>query len=270
MRQTLLAFWMSCLGVTAASVSYQVTQGASACREERIPGWTKPKDFSVYGYDISRCRYDFRTSDGSQIYVGLSCMLENGSWKGSPEKYAFIPLTSRSAKRINETEWESGSLLRPIEAGWEQARRPEIGYVEFRGKRFPKTGSKWPGQRYLLSPDQRRIAILSWDGIVERGGSNILFGFISLDQQYSQRIMFSWFTHIHGKYWIDIYDVASATRSIQIQGEFHGVEPDNFQGRSLWVNEYFILPLDSHGMRRLLACEVVRLQSAKDPLPVRK
>ena len=252
MKRRLLAFWISCLGVRAEGVSYQVTEGPSACQEERIPGWTKPKDFSVLGYDISRCQYDFRSSDGSQTYIGLSCMLENNSLKSSPEKYAFIPVPPKSAKRINETAWESASVLEPSDARRSPPGAPR-GYAEFRGSHFPKTGPKWLG--YFLSPHLTRIAVLSWDGIIEYGGSNILFGFAPLDPQYSRMAMFSWFTHIHGKYWIDIYDVESAGRIIQIQGEFHGIEPAKFQGRSLWVNDYYILPLDTHGMRRLLVCD---------------
>jgi hypothetical protein len=190
-------------------------------------------------------------------------MLENDSLKSSPEKYAFIPVPPKPARQINETIWESASSLQAIEANWEQDRRPEIGYVEYRTKRFPKTGPRWPGHRYLVNPEVTRIAVLSWDGLIEYGGSNILFGFTALDPRYLRGAMFSWFTHIHGKYWIDIYDIASTTRIIQIQGEFHGVEPDEFQGRSLWVNDYYVLPLDTHGMRRLLVCNATGLTTHK-------
>ena len=97
MKRTLAALWLFCMSVSAARVSYQVTEGSGACQEDRIPGWTKPIDYTVYGYDIKRCRYDFRSSNGTLIYIGLTCMLENDSLKSSPEKYAFIPVPPKPA-----------------------------------------------------------------------------------------------------------------------------------------------------------------------------
>jgi hypothetical protein len=61
----------------------------------------------------------------------------------------------------------------------------------------------------------------------------------------------------NGRYWIDIYDAASARRLIQLRGEFHGDKPDYFQGKAKWLNgSLYVLPLEPRGMRRLLICDV--------------
>jgi hypothetical protein len=73
---------------------------------------------------------------------------------------------------------------------------------------------------------------------------------------------------IKGQYWTDIYDVRSGERLVQIQGTFHGVEPHDFQIQAaLLAEKYYVLPLQTTGMRRLLICDLDTAQQATLPSP---
>jgi hypothetical protein len=69
------------------------------------------------------------------------------------------------------------------------------------------------------------------------------------------------FNRAKGEYETEISDSASGASLIQIKGEFHGVDPRQFQANSSWVtSRYFLFPL---APRRILFCDVDRAAAAK-------
>jgi hypothetical protein len=147
MRRLLLACWTACVCLKAAGLSYQVTDGGSACREVQVPGWTKP-------YDYSECQYDFRSPREGVVYLGLSCNV-TVSWARSPEKYALIPILGKTLEGISQAQWDAAPVLWTSEQGYGSGGRSDsIPYVEYKGQRFLRSGPKWPGKtsKDLLTP----------------------------------------------------------------------------------------------------------------------
>jgi hypothetical protein len=162
------------------------------------------------------------------------------------EKYGF-DLRHAGTWRIEEKTWDAGSVLEPTTGGvWQP--QPMLRNNE----KFPISSPKYAGS--VSSPGGSRIAVDSWSGTVrdppqilswEPGPSSLgfLIGLIR--------------AHYDGHYWIDIHDVVSGSRVVQIRGDFHGDHPLYFQGKAKWLNgRYYVLPLEPEGMRRLLVCDI--------------
>lgn len=241
MQRGLLAYWIySCCA--SGAVSYKVTEGATACNEMRIPSWTKPELKFLDHISGDACEYSFRSPDGSVIFLGLIC---NAVYYGrSREKYALDPSYPGGARSLSESEWEAATPVWPSQYGPDA--RPPSGAIEYLGHMFPKTGPNWPTIPPQSSLSQgTRIAVYSWDGVIKTCSAGPFNCWI-------------WDDHYRGDYWIDLFDVPSATKLIQIRGEFDGVDATRMlQAKSAWPNSrYFVVPLDPKGMRRLLACDV--------------
>jgi hypothetical protein len=74
-----------------------------------------------------------------------------------------------------------------------------------------------------------------------------------------------------GKYWIDIYDVASDVRLIQVQGDFRGLDPFG-DLRLFLTGRYYLFSLDGKKHQKMLVCDVDAAARAKgavaeDPPP---
>jgi len=118
-----------------------------------------------------------------------------------------------------------------------------------------KSGPKWAGigegtVGSFISHDLARLAVNSWDGV------DITYSFLD-PTSFGQR------NKIKGQFWVDIYDIASEQRLIQIQGTFRGAEPGNFQGHAAWYGDrYYVMPVGGtlgsgeFSLRRLLICDV--------------
>jgi hypothetical protein len=246
---------MSCLSANAAGLSYQITNGSGACQEVRIPRWSRP-------YLTSGCQYDFRSPQRDLIFLGLSCET-GGIWYRSPQKYLLIPLGPKTAERISQSAWDAAPVLWTSEQGYSGGRSPgdSVSYVEYEGRRFSRSGPKWPvsTSKDLLSPGASRIAIFSWDGLIQYPSGEGINPFTPASGG-----------HYKGEYWIDIYDVASTARLIQIHGKFHGFDP--MGGSMFLTGRHYVFSLDYGKEQKLLVCDVSLAARnkgaiAEDPAP---
>jgi hypothetical protein len=243
---------MSCLCVDAAGLSYQVADGSGACQEVRIPAWSRP-------YLTSGCQYDFRSPHRDLVYLGLTCEA-GGIWYRSRQKYLLIPLGPKTAERISQADWDASPVLWTSEQGDSGGRSPSdsLAYVEYKGRRFSRSGPKWPvsTSKDLLSPGRARIAIFSWDGVIRYPGGGDEGGFLFVTPG-----------HFRGKYWIDIYDIASAARLIQIHGDFHGFDPIGGARSNMFLTgRYYVFSLDYEKERKMLVCDVDAAARNKDAI----
>ncbi len=235
MRQGFLGILICCCA--SGGISYKVADTANACQEVHIPKWTNPDPNSL-GIDTSVCRYSFRSPDSSSLFVGVMCNM-----KRAQEKYAIDSRLRGGVRRLSESEWDSASPLWP--SGSRSDLRPQADGLAFLGHLFPKSGRKWgPGDNASVNQGSTRIVVYSWGGVIDyctNGPFNC----------------YKWDDHVHGNYWIDLFDVQSATRLIRIQGKFRGREPGDVESPSVWPNSrYFVVPVEPKGMRRLLVCDV--------------
>jgi hypothetical protein len=179
------------------------------------------------------------------------------SWLVAREKYAVDLNHPDKAREIDEITWESAAPLKRADVRWAPSRVGERG-VQDKGKLFEKSGPSWMGKYGQpvdahVSASGGRIAVNSWEGIEDHGGDQAGYpGFI-------------WQVHVKGRYWIDIYDTASAKPLARIQGAFHGPSPSSFLGYNpaFYSDRFYILPVGGttgpdHGfnLRRLLVCDL--------------
>jgi hypothetical protein len=242
MRQkwALIALYVSCTS-WAASVTYRVAENAGACSEVRVPKWTRPEVDRDPTFPVSTwgCAYDVRSAGRGSIYLGLSCG-SAGYWS-MKEKYAVDVSKPQSVRLIDGGGWQVANVLEPANLTEPEHARFQSNGLEYQGHMYPKSGPNWDLYgKALASPGQSRIAVYSYEGIVQR----------SYEPSFGPQ-------RFEGTYWTEIYDVASAKRLIQIRGGFNGVDLTELQGKSYWYGgRFFLQPLEVKGMRRLLICDV--------------
>ena len=86
------------------------------------------------------------------------------------------------------------------------------------------------------------LAVNGWDGDVNAGGdlADIFNG-----------------GHIEGNYYVEIYDVGSATLALSLTGRFKGIDPGDFFQLSAWISKrYYLLPLNTLNLNRFVLCDV--------------
>lgn len=224
--------------MTQAEVTHRVSVNSDACYDVRVGRW--PSMLARIG----GCRYDFRAGANNALYVGIDCQL--GVEKSeSRVKYAIDLGRPVRVRRIDQSLWGSAPELKTHEG----KRAPVVLQpkgIDYRGHFLDISGPKWWDEDYyaaLLSPREHRIALNS-----REGGSSYPGPF------EPGRILSK------GRYRIDIYDVESGRRVLLIQSTFHGgaeADPNDFQGEAFWLTDrYYVVPLEPHGMRRLLICDV--------------
>jgi hypothetical protein len=250
MRSFRILGTLSCLVMCARSdsVSYRVTVGAGACHELRVSTWTPPEEMTsrLQTIQSGNSVYEIRTPREGELYIGLSCPTPRGKSWPVPEKYV-ANLKSGRVERLDNSVWESALGLQRTSKFLFPLIFQDRG-IEYGGHILEKSGPKWAGPYDrpdiypLISPMHTRLVLNSWDGIVR---------YVPLEGPLLAR------DKVKGKFWIDLYDVASARRMIQIQGSFNGSPPSDIQGAAAWFTEqYYVLPLAPKGMRRLLVCDV--------------
>ena len=241
MRNRLLFLAFTTCSCWAGRVTYRVTENAGACVEVRIPKWTRPETGDEGPWPVSSwgCEYDMRSKGGSQIYIGLSC--GSVSYWRMKEHYAVDLNHSKDVRRIENDRWDAAPVLEPEAYNDGGAAKIQPEGLEYKDHFFAKSGANWDMYgKALASPGRSRMAVYSYEGIVER----------SYDFSFAPQ-------HFEGTYWTEIYDVASAKRLVQIRGDFHGVDLTEFQGKSVWLGgRFFLQPLAVNGMRRVLICDI--------------
>jgi hypothetical protein len=244
------ALFLSIQGIAGENVSVKITPDPEVCTVIHFPRWKEPRvpiSFN-WGPDMD---YDLRSAAGG-ILAGVFCRYGgSGVPVYSPSKYA-VSFGSRQVRKVTETEWEhSDSYLRfRVDANshdhWPYPDSTKLVYLS---KEYPKSGSKWPISLNFsrLSQDGRFLAVNSWDGVAYSADEGSLFGK----------------DHFDGNYYVDIYDVASAQRILLVQGEFHGVQPEDMFSRSAWISKsLYVLPLDwQHKLRKFVICDIQRISN---------
>ena len=157
---------------------------------------------------------------------------------------------------VTQREWDNGEpvLTFKFPTSDQYNDVPDSFELVYLGKKFEKSGLHWVGSMgggttaaSRLAPDGRFVAVNSWSGVDLPGAPLGEFGG----------------SNMHGKYYVDVYEVESMTRVIQIQGEFHNESPLHFVSASFWLGKrYLVLPLSTN-MRKLLFCDVTQLETKK-------
>ncbi len=223
----------------------KVVAGAEHCREVHFPGGWRPTksmkkayvDHFLFGYP-----YEFRKAAvGPQEYL-VAAVDQIGSHRDySPDKF-WINLRSGKVRSATQTEWESGQLVPQSShiKGRSYEPKTEEG-VLLEGKLFRKSGPQWPipGEHARVSPDEKWLAVQSWEGQDYRNGDI-----------FAPRGK-------PGKFFIDLYEVSSDRRLVAVEGEHRGsLRADVPLTVTFWLeSRYFIVPLGSH-LERMLVCEV--------------
>jgi len=235
-------------------VTIHITPYPKACAVASLPRWRGINmRFSIGNHlNCQGCDYTFRAINGG-VLAGLHCDCRLSQKPGdSIEKYA-ISLDTKKVRRATQSEWDQADPYLTFRVGADSLGRSlEAGQkVKYKGREFDKSGSKWPqGQDpSLVSANGNFLAVNSWDGVlayVENGG---LLPFYR--------------DHLDGHYYVDFYNVSSGQHLLTLQGEFHGVDPQELFDKSGWISKsYYLLPLDEKGMRRFVLCDLRQVPEA--------
>lgn len=140
-----------------------------------------------------------------------------------------VPITVKAAKTVRAFYPESDKTVRA---------------VKFVGRSFPKTGPRFPfndRDATSVSAKEKFLTVHSWSGTENTCDTFLCFGLPP-----------------HGRYWIDLYDVASGQRVVEIKGRYWDLEAAQLFGATMWLDDrYFVLPLNGD-LRTFLFCDMAR------------
>jgi hypothetical protein len=165
----------------------------------------------------------------------------------SPERYAITLGKPVRIRHATAAEWNNADPLlafaspaapdhNHFDRSDESNRRAYI-YV---GRSFAKSGPLWAlGNENLLSGDGRYLTVHSWDG---NGGGCGDWVCLPIPSNNT------------GRYWIDLYEVATGRRLLAVTGKTHYAGGDNFVAGAQWSGNYFVLPLTAT-LDRFLLCD---------------
>jgi hypothetical protein len=205
--------------------------------------------------------WDFRSFDGG-VLVGFwgfhfyANFPQNEPPLYSPDKYA-INLSSGKVRRATERQWEQAERYVPMRDSTLRTIVPSERLI-YRGKTFTRRGAKLPPSyedAARASQDGAFLAVNGWDGIVGAEGSwddPVLFG-----RDFSK-----------GNYYVDVYDVNSATIAFSLTGHFSGVSSDPnglFRASGWFSKRYYVFPLDRLQMNRFVVCDMNKINRHGNP-----
>ena len=231
------------LGASAAAT---VTFGDEHCRTIRFrTGW----HVSAQAGPIDQ--FEFRKTESNTEQYLMAALVPGGSARRSKKEYSGSKFRvdfgdSAQVRPVSEDEWDRAipaSVGERFRLGLQHSRRAD-NFV-FRQKAFKRSGPKWPvpGDDARISPDEKWIAVQSWQGSDYRDGDGLflpgsLFGTPS-------------------RFFVDLYEVESGDKI----AAFDGIDHDFNAGdaplvHSFWLDSrFFIVPLGSR-REKLLVCEV--------------
>jgi len=227
------------------SAAAKVVAGSEHCQAVHYPGgWraTKSMKKAHMNHFLFDYPYEFRkTAAISQEYL-VAAVDQIGSHRDYSPNIFWVNLRSGKVHDATHTEWESGQ---PVPQTRQMKGRPYEPKTEegvlFHDRLLRKSGPQWPipGEHARISPDEKWIAVQSWEGqdyangdiIAPRGG--------------------------HGRFFIDLYEVSSGRKFAAIGGTEKGtLRADEPLMLTFWLeSHYFIVQLGSH-LERMLVCEV--------------
>jgi hypothetical protein len=248
-----------------ASVTISPANARNACRVISLPRW-KPAALPPGGYDWSHyligapsvADWDFRSLDGG-VLIGLSIHLDQypPPWPVlySPDRYA-ADLTTGRVRKASETEWRGAEpwvsfRKSALRSGLVMKEKDRLAY---KGREYPHTGIKWPTVSEDASPvskTENYLAVNSWDG--EEGGGGDLPSFGSGGRT-------------RGHYFVDVYDTNSGSLLLSVKGHFHDFTalPNDLFRSSAWIStRYYMLPLNSEHLNKLLICDASKAAAAR-------
>jgi len=243
----------------AGDISYGVTLNPQVCHEVHLGKFTPPPGSGpmTYGVTSDPCVFEVRSGGGNELYFAAACPGPwTSPWPTAKEKFAVDLNRSGRVRRIDDTAWQAAPSLKRFEGGSGPSEGDQG--ILYKGKLLRKSGPSWMGKygqavHANFSAFAKRAAVNSWDGIEDHGASQDGYP------------AFIWQVHIEGRYWIDMYDTATAKPLVRIQGSFHGTTPSTFLGYSpaFYSDKYYILPVgattggdNQFNMRRLLVCDL--------------
>lgn len=227
-------------GASAAVVTY----GDEHCQTARFPGgWHLPPNDHR---QLDQFEFRRQETNGDVYLVSGVVVLKSGIKAYSPSKYRVELGDIGRVRPATQQEWDTavpvllGDRFRPT------LQQPRHGdNFVFRQRTFKKSGPKWPaiGVDARISPDERWIAVQSWQGSDYRDG----------DAFFTPGTLFG----TPSRFFVDLYEVASGDKIVS----FDGVDHDFSAGdapllNSFWLeSRYFVVPLGSR-REKLLVCQV--------------
>lgn len=246
--------------VVGANITYQVTLNPAACHEVHVGKFTVPSDLPPDIVSTDYFDYKIRPGGESVIFIaaayGAAAYGVPAGQRLTPEKYAVDLSRPKSFRRLSETEWQSGMELKwSDQRGVDPSSPGSRGVQYLRSPVLEKSGPKRAGLgrpglplKARFSVNMTRAAVNSWDGF----------------DLVNNPLEFSWHRNkVEGDYWVDIYEVASATPLVRFNGAFKKSQPYQFQGHASWyADRYYVMPMGKFlepgwrvGMERLLVCD---------------
>ncbi len=240
------------------NITYQVSPNPSVCHEVYLGRLSVPREpASRQRVSTGFCQPEIRRSNESELYLTVACEFlreVKESWVPCLEKYAVDLSQPNRVRRIDEKTWLSGTLIFNILNKHTLPSSPQAPGIIERGRVLARSGPKWSGVGAgpvdaRFNEDMTKIAVNSWDGF---------------DIEYNPldpTVLFQ-SDKVRGNFWIDIYDIDSGERLLQIMGSFKKVGPRGFQWLSSWHGtRYFVVPVgggylgEMSDWRRLLVCD---------------
>lgn len=236
-------------------MNYTVTLNPEACHEVHLGRFSVPAGSHGLMDEVHTgpCRPAARSASETVLYLTVACVAARHTWVSPPPKYAVDLSGREGTRRISDAEWGAATELSYSGFATKGVTpRDEDSGVQCKGPLLKRSGPRWHGvggdpMKALLSWSANRVAVNSWDGVIEYGEP---FGFVH--------------GPVRGQYWIDIYETGTGRPLVRIQGSFRGANPYIFQmhGAGWYGDRYYILPVGREmgngefSMRRLLVCDV--------------
>ena len=228
------------LGASAAVVTY----GDEHCQTLRFPSGWHLSENDRRQFD----QFEFRRSeiDGDTYLVAAVALPKSGTKTYSLNKYRVELGDIVQVRPAKQQVWDTAV---PVPLGDRfriQLQQPPHGdNFIYRQRAFKRSGPKWPavGVDARISPDERWIAVQSWQGSDYRDG----------DAFFTPGTLFG----TPSRFFVDLYEVASGDKIVA----FDGVDHDFSAGdapllNSFWLeSRYFFVPLGSH-RQKFLVCQV--------------
>ena len=186
-------------------------------------GWQYPlRDSAGLMYTTPFNEYEFRSGNGPSEFLVAGTFEDRFDPRYTTSKYR-IDLSSAQPMvvSIDDATWANpAAKVVPCYRKSVFSNYPQLaasgGVAEFQGKRFAKSGEFWPAvddYATRLSPDQ------TWLVLQSRTAPG------------------------RGKVFFDVFNVATGTKLLALQGPLRAVWPDGLIGETGWLTErYFVIP----------------------------
>ena len=179
-----------------------VTHGDERCQTVRFPnGWQLARQEVR---EIEQLEFRRPESKSAGYVVAAAGSARRGTKTYGLNKFLIELRENARVRLATQREWET-SVPAPIGERFRfQLQRRNTDSLVFRQREFKKSGPKWPdvGVDVRISPDERWIAVQSWQGIDYRNMESLL----------SPGTFFG----TPSRFFVDVYDVQSGEQVIAV------------------------------------------------------